>query len=73
MTAEQEVIMLRQELVAVRKALRGSEAECDSLRQLIAKEVRTRRAHRTHRTHRHSRLQVQLGFNLTMSSLACAV
>ena len=51
MTAEQEVIMLRQELVAVRKALRGSEAECDSLRQLIAKEVRTRRAHRTHRTH----------------------
>ena len=46
MTAEQEVIMLRQELVAVRKALRGSEAECDSLRQLIAKEVRTHRVHR---------------------------
>ena len=40
MTAEQEVIMLRQELVAVRKSLQTSEAECETLRQLISKEVR---------------------------------
>ena len=39
MTAEEEVILLRQQLVAIRNALRQSEKECEELRQGLEKEV----------------------------------
>lgn len=39
MTAEQEVILYRQELVTIREALRSSEVECQELRTFLEKEV----------------------------------
>ena len=40
MLAEEEVVLLRQQLVAIRKALTATDKDCNEVRKVLTKEVK---------------------------------